>query len=262
MIIFGYYLKRDSLIGVSCSLHFLKCRLSTKKGNPISLFFTGLVPSHNVLSLVILLSCVTSECLTMLFLSIGKFHIRYSTKSVSLSIWWMLYSPNHTTSIPRNLLLTFSHPHQLQFHACHNISLGSPIFQHSPFSHITKWTLAFAGDSDRYFILDWYVPPAVWWITIPVHVFFHALFLVVATLSLNGYMAIWLLIKTFLIANEFKDPIIIKNHILSYHSSRNWCNFIHSWSVFHLFELISVLIAPRNNMRLDVSTFDTILSWH
>jgi hypothetical protein len=194
---------------VSWSLHFLKCRLSQKNGNPISLFFTALVPSHRVLSLVIFLSCVTSLWRTMLFLSIGKFHIRYSTKSVSLSIWWMLYSQNHTTSIHRNLVFTFSHHPQLPFQACRSMSLGSHILPHSQFSHITKCTDALAGDSDKYFILDLYVHHAVWWITIPVHLLVHALFLVVVTLSLNGYMIIWLLIKALFIRNKLTYSFVI-----------------------------------------------------
>lgn len=144
-----YYLYNDSFLGFNCSLHFLKWRLSQKKGIQISLFLTGLFQSHNVLSLVIFLSCVTSEWRTIFSLSIGKFHIRYSTKSVSLRYWWMLYSQNHTTSIHRNLVFTFSHPHQLQFPACRRMSLGSHILPHSQFSHITKWTLAFAGLLDR-----------------------------------------------------------------------------------------------------------------
>lgn len=144
-----YYLYNDSFLGFNCSLHFLKCRLSQKKGSHISLFLAGLLPSQSILPLVIFLSCVQSECLIMLSLSIGKFHIRYSTKSVSLRYWWMLYSQNHTTSIPRNLVFTFSQPPQLQFHACRRMSLGSHIFQTSPFSHITKWTLAFAGLLDK-----------------------------------------------------------------------------------------------------------------
>ena len=144
-----YYLYNDSVLGFNWSLHFLKCRLSTKKGSQISLFFTALVQSHNILSLVTFLSCVQSECLIILSLSIGKFHIRYSTKSVSLRNWWMLYSPNPTTSIPKNFLFTLSHHPQLQFPACRRISLGSHIFQTSQFSHITKWTLAFAGLRDK-----------------------------------------------------------------------------------------------------------------
>ena len=144
-----YYLYNDSFLGFNCSLHFLKWRLSQKKGIQISLFLTGLFQSHNVLSLVIFLSWVTSEWRTIFSLSIGKFHIRYSTKSVSLRYWWMLYSQNHTTSIHRNLIFTFSHPHQLQFPACRRMSLGSHILPHSQFSHITKWTLAFAGLLDR-----------------------------------------------------------------------------------------------------------------
>lgn len=194
----GYELNLDCFIGVSCSLHFLKCRLSTKNGSPMSLFFTGLVPSRSVLCLVILLSCVQSECLIILSLSIGKFHIRYSTRSVSLISWCMLNSPNPTTSIPRNLVFTLAHHHQLQLPACQSMSLGSPIFQTSPFSQITKCTDALAGLVERYFIFDSKVHPAVWWITIQVHAFFHALFLVVATFSVNGYMVVCLLIKLYL----------------------------------------------------------------
>ena len=149
----GYDLKLLSFFATSWSLHFLKFSLLPKKSIPISLFFTFLAQSHRILSLVMDLSCVQSECLMMFALSIGKFPIRYSTRSVSLTSWWMLNSPYHTTSIPMNFVFTFSTPHRDQFPACHRISLGSPIFQHSPFSHITKCTLACAGDSERYFML-------------------------------------------------------------------------------------------------------------
>ena len=85
-LLYVYEIKLLSVFGVNCSLHFLKCSLSPKKSKPISIFLTFLFQSRNIFCLVISLSCVTSECLTILFLSIdGKFHIRYSTKSVSLT---------------------------------------------------------------------------------------------------------------------------------------------------------------------------------
>lgn len=65
----------------------------------------------------------------------------------------MLNSQNHTTSIHKNQLLTLSIHHRLPFQACRSLSYTSPIFQHSQFSQITKWTDAFAVDLDKYLIL-------------------------------------------------------------------------------------------------------------
>lgn len=197
IVIFGYDLKLLSFFATSWSFHVLKLSLLPKKFNHISLFFTLLDQSHRILCFVMDLSWVQSECLIMLSLSIPYTPIRYSTRSVSLINWWILKSPYHTTSIHKNAVFTFSTPHQDPFPACHNISLGSHILPHSPFSQITKCTEAWAGDSDRYLMLLLYVHPAVWWITIPIHLFFQALFLVVDTLSLNGYMLYWVINKNF-----------------------------------------------------------------
>lgn len=188
MVIFGYDLKLLSVFGLSCSLHALKLSLHPKKFTPISFFFVFLNPFRRILCFVVPLSWVQSECLIMFSLSIGKFPIRYSTRSVSLIIWWTLKSPNPTTSIPRNFVFTFSHPHQDPFPACRRISFGSPIFPTSPFSPMTKCTEACAEDSDRYLILLLYVHHAVWCITIPVQALIPFDFLVVWTLSLNGYI--------------------------------------------------------------------------
>lgn len=136
-------------LGVSWSRRFLKWSLFTKKSISISCFFTDLFQSRSILCFVISLACVQSECLMMLSLSIGKCFIKYSTRSVNAINWWILYDPNPTTSIQRNAVFTLSTPPREPFQACRKISFGSPIFQISPFSQITKWTLAFAGPLDR-----------------------------------------------------------------------------------------------------------------
>ena len=102
--------------------------------------------------------------------------------------WLRLYSQCQTTSIQRKDVLTFQIFHQLQFPACHKMSLGSQILATSQFSQITKWTEAWALDSDRYFILDWNVHQAVWWIIIPKHLFSHLDFLDVGSFTVKGYM--------------------------------------------------------------------------